>query len=138
MRTISQEPYIIWLSFIVHMCKIIVSVGIFFIFSKFLFFGCAREVKVEKMVQNDKKILSVVLSISGTIHHMIVIYITPVQNDNISGQFFYFFKILIFWVVREVKGQKWSKMIKYSVCCTPCLRNHTSCNCRLWYAFVKW
>ena len=41
-----------------------------------------------------------------TIHHMIVIYDTHVQSYNISRCFFYFFKILIFWVVRRVKGQK--------------------------------
>ena len=29
-----------------------------------------------------------------------------VQNHNISRSFFHFFKILIFWVVRSVKGQK--------------------------------
>ena len=31
---ISQEPYIIWLSFVIHKCKMIMSAGIFFI-SKF-------------------------------------------------------------------------------------------------------
>ena len=35
-------------------------------------------VKVQKMVQNDKKIQSVTLHISGTIDHEIVIYGTPV------------------------------------------------------------
>ena len=37
---------------------------------------------------------------------MIVIYGTHVQNNNISRSFFHFFKILILWVVREVKRQK--------------------------------
>ena len=37
---------------------------------------------------------------------MIVIYGAYVQNDNISSCFFLFFKILIFQVVRGVKGQK--------------------------------
>ena len=37
---------------------------------------------------------------------MIVIYGTHVQNDNISRCFSHFFKMLIFWVVRGVKGQK--------------------------------
>ena len=35
------------------------------------------------------------LHISGTIHHIIVIYGTLVQNDNISKGFFHFYKILI-------------------------------------------
>ena len=55
------------------------------------------------MVQNDKKNLSVMLHISGTIHHMIVIYGPNVQDDNISSISFNF-KILIFWVVRRLKG----------------------------------
>ena len=38
-NTISQEPYIIWLSFVVGKCKMIISPGVFFIFSKFWFFG---------------------------------------------------------------------------------------------------
>ena len=25
-----------------------------------------------------------------------------------------------------------------SVCCTPCLRNHTSCDHNFWYTYVKW
>ena len=37
-RSISQEPYVIWLLFMVHICKMIFS-GAFFIFSKFLFSG---------------------------------------------------------------------------------------------------
>ena len=36
---ISQEPYIIWLSFMVHLCKMMISPGSFFIFSKFGIFG---------------------------------------------------------------------------------------------------
>ena len=32
---ISQEPYIIWSWFMVHMCKRIISPGVFYIFSKF-------------------------------------------------------------------------------------------------------
>ena len=37
---------------------------------------------------------------------MIVIYGTHVQNNIISRVFFDFFKILIFWVHKRVKGQK--------------------------------
>ena len=58
------------------------------------------------MAQNEKKILFVTLHISGTIHHMIVIYGTQVQNDNISRGFFCFFENLIFWVAMEAKRQK--------------------------------
>ena len=63
--SITQEPYIIWLSFMDHMCKMIISPGIFFQFFKFCFFGILRG----KRAKNSPKwqiILSVVLDISET------------------------------------------------------------------------
>ena len=151
----TQEPYIIWLSFIVHMCKIIISPGVYFIFSKFWFSGLlggGGGVKGQKKFQHHKKFCptpflrnhtsydchlwytsvkwwylhcffhffrlllwwkdkkwpkvtknSVTLHISGTIHHMIVLCGTQGWNDNI------FNKILIFRVVRRVKGQSFFK-----------------------------
>ena len=42
------------------------------------------------MAQYDKKILSVSLSMSGTVHHLIVIFGTNVQNENTSSKFFIF------------------------------------------------
>ena len=42
--------------------------------------------------------MSAALGISGTIHHVIAIYGTPVQND--------FFKILVFRVFKGLEGQK--------------------------------
>ena len=41
------------------------------------------------------------------------------------GGFFQFLKILIFWVVMEVKGQKMVQNDKKSVCHAPYLKNHT-------------
>ena len=76
--------------------------------------------------------------------------------------FFYFFEILIFWAVREVKGQKiaqndktlcllcfishyplWkgkkcSKMRKNYVCHAPYLKKRTSYDFHLWYICVGW
>ena len=52
-RFIFQEPYIIWLSFVVHLCEMIISPSVFFIFSNLIF--RVRGVKGQKMVQNDKK-----------------------------------------------------------------------------------
>ena len=37
---ISQEPFIIWSSFLVHMCKMVISPSFFLVFSKFDFLGC--------------------------------------------------------------------------------------------------
>ena len=59
-----------------------------------------------------KKILSVALHFSETIHHMIVIYGTFVKNDDISWHFFHFFKIKIFWIVSGVKEQKMAQNVK--------------------------
>ena len=74
---ISQKPYIIWMSFMVHMCKMIISPAVFFIFSKCWFFRVLRG-KSAKNGPKWQKILSVMLHISGIIHHMIVIYGTHV------------------------------------------------------------
>ena len=73
----------------VQMCILILSPGVFVLFFQ--------------------KVPSVALDISETIHNMIVICGSQVQNDNMCRGFFYFFKILIFWIVRRVKGQKVAK-----------------------------
>ena len=39
LRWTSQEPYLMYLSFMVHVYEIVISPGIFFIFSKFWYFG---------------------------------------------------------------------------------------------------
>ena len=71
---------------------------------KFRFSGSVGD-KRAKNTPEWQKIMSAALLISGTIHHMIVIYGANVWNDNISRCFFNF-KILIFWVNRGLKGQK--------------------------------
>ena len=118
--------------FLVHMCKRIISPGVFPFFQSFNFLGR----KGSKRGKNDPKWMSVALRISGSIHHTIVIFGTHVWNDYISRWFFQFFKILIFRLGRGVKGQKRSKMAKNSVRLTPFLRNRT------WYFIfgtcVKW
>ena len=73
----SQEPYMIWLSLLVHKSKMMISPSIFFIFSKFWFFGLlwVRGGEGHKRTKNgpkSQKILSVVLDISRTIHPMIL------------------------------------------------------------------
>ena len=49
---ISQEPYIIWSSFMIHMCKRIISPGVFYI-SKFWFLLAG---KGQKFAKNGKKL----------------------------------------------------------------------------------
>ena len=74
LRSISQEPYLMWLSFMVHMCKMIIPPGVFFIFSKFWFFGLSWKEKGKKQSRITKNSVRHTLHISGTIHHMIFIY----------------------------------------------------------------
>ena len=104
---ISQEPYIIWLSFMVHMCKMIIS----------------HTLHHTRYLRNHT---------SCSCH-----FWYKCENDNISRSCFHFFKILIFWFVRWVKGQKTVQNDKNFVCHTLHLRNHTSYDCHLWYTCVK-
>ena len=59
-QSISQEPYIIWFSFMVHVSKMIILQAFFSFFQNFDFPDCQwgggdRGVKGQKIVQNDKK-----------------------------------------------------------------------------------
>ena len=56
-----------------HMCKMIISVGLFFFFSKLGFFGFLEGSKGKKWSKMTK-MLSIVHHMSGTIHLMIAIY----------------------------------------------------------------
>ena len=40
LHLISQEPYIIWSSFVVHKCEMVTSPSVFFIFQNFDFLDC--------------------------------------------------------------------------------------------------
>ena len=83
LHSMSQEQYIIWLSFMIHVCKMIISSGVFLYFHN-LIFWVHRGVKGQKTVQNDKK-FCLLHSISQKRYIiMIVIYGANVENDNIS------------------------------------------------------
>ena len=113
----------------VYMCKIIISPGSFFIFSKFWFFGLlggwgvggvggvgrGGGVKGQKMVQMTK---NSVCHASYLRNHTFCDYhlCYTCVNDNISRCFFHFFKVLKFRVVkgegkRAKNGQKWQKIL---------------------------
>ena len=47
--------------------------------------------------------------ISGTVHHLILVCGNICKMMISPGAFFHFFKILIFWAFRGVKGQKVSQ-----------------------------
>ena len=68
---------------------------------------------------------------------MVVICGRQVYNDNISRRFFlHFFKILTFWFVRRVKGQKMAQ-IKKTVPRALYLRKQRLCDLHLWYTIEK-
>ena len=98
--SISQEPCIIWLSFIVHICKMIICSGIFFFhFFKILIFQVVRGVNVQKMVQNYKKFCPS-HSISQELYIIWLSFMVHMCKMIISPDvFFHFFKVLIFWFV---------------------------------------
>ena len=84
-----------------HLCKMILSLGYFFHFFKILILWVVKGgagVNGQKMVQNEKKLCHAPYLMNHI--HMILIYGTHVENDNISRMFFHFFKILIFWIAR--------------------------------------
>ena len=54
LHSISEKPYIRWLSCVVNICKMIISSSVLFHFFKILIFWVHRGVKTQKMVHNDK------------------------------------------------------------------------------------
>ena len=124
-HSIYQELYIIWSSFVVHICKMIISPCFF---SKCWFSGLLEEVK-QKIVQNDK-IFCLLLSASqepyimSFVLHNCRMIISP--GGFFFFFFFHFFKILIFWVVSGVKGQKMGQIdnkfcLWHSISQKPCI-----------------
>ena len=75
LRLIAQEPYVIWLSFVEYKCKMILSWAFFF--WDFDFLGCYKGQRATNGPRWQKT-LSFALYISGTIHHVILIYIAHV------------------------------------------------------------
>ena len=104
----------------------IIYPGIFFlIFSKFWFYWLLGGKRVENCPK-WQEIMSVALHISGTMHHMMVIYVMLVYNNNISRYFFIFSK---FW---------FSGLKKKSIQCSQYLRNWKSYDHDFWCTCVKW
>ena len=105
-HSISQEPYIIWLSFVVHMCKMIISLDILFIFFKIFIFCVVKGVNRQKTVQNDKK-FSLSCSISQERYIIWFSFIVHMSKIIISpGVFFIFSKFWFFGLLGGVKMQK--------------------------------
>ena len=121
----------------VHICKMIISPGFFSFFQNFNFL-VVSEVKVQKMVQNDKNVCQS-RSISQEPYIIWLSFMLHMSKMIISPGFFFIFSkfwfsgLLVGW-----KGKKWPKMRKYSVCLTLYIRNHTSYDCDFLYTCVNW
>ena len=89
--SISQEPYIIWYSFMVHKCKRIISPGSFFIFSKCGFYGLLVGKREDKKFCLSHSISQESCIISYFMVHMCKMIISPCifllffQNFNFLG-----------------------------------------------------
>ena len=98
---------------------------------KNLIFRVVRRVKVQKKGPKWQKTFSFALYISGTIHHMILIYGAHQWKENIYKCFLHFFKILILGSIVGWKSKRRPKMTKISqcLCYTPYLSKHTLFDC---------
>ena len=132
LQLISQEQYIIWLSIMVHLCKMMISLGVFFHFCKILIVWVVKGGGRSKRAKNGTKWEKICQLHPISQESYIMIF---VQNHNISRRFLHFFKILIFGVVRSVK--KWPIMTKNFVLCLLYLRNHISYDLDQWCTSVK-
>ena len=102
-----------------------ISISFFFIFffsffQNFDFLGCLIliywEMKEQKIAQNDKNCLSCLISQAP---YIIFLFVVHKCKMIISPGVFIFFKILILWVVRTVKGQKMAQI--YFISQQPCI-----------------
>ena len=79
-RSISQEPYIIWLPFMVLMCKMIISPGVFFNFSKFWFSGSSRWWKGKKWSKMTKHFVCRILCFRNHTSNDLYLWYTCVKG----------------------------------------------------------
>ena len=124
--SLSQESYIIWLSYlrtmhhmtVIYVCKMIISSGFLFPFFENLVFWVCRGVKVQKMVQNGKNCTPYLRNHTSYdyVKTLIFQFVKGLKGPKKGPKcqkflsvkllcFFIFFKILIFWIIRgQVKG----------------------------------
>ena len=124
--SISQELYIIWLSFMVQMCKIIISPDVFFNF-KILIFWFVRRAERAKNGPKWRKILPASLRFSGTVCTSCDcdFWYTCIKWWYLS-KFFHFIK---FWFLGFLGGKRAKDYLTlpFSVCFALYLRNCRSC-----------
>ena len=131
---LSQELYIISLSVMLHMCKMIISPGVFFSFSKFWFFGFLG-VKGQKTVQNDKKFCQLLFISKGPYIIWLSFLVDICKIIISSGVLFIFprvsFSGTIGWGQKIVQGEK-KLCLLHSIS-----QESSSYDCHLWCECVK-
>ena len=133
---ISEKPYIIRSSFMVQMCKRIISPILFIHFFQILVFGVNSGVKGQKMVQNGKN-LCLLYSISQETFIIWSWVLVHICKTTISPEIFFNFSK--FWFFRYLEGCNDKKL----PIITYFSRSHYIKNCRshhqdFWYTGVKW
>ena len=130
---ISQEPCIIWLPFMVEMCRVIISRGVFFNV-EILIFQVLRGLKGKEWPKMTKISVCCTLYFRNHLSYDLHLWCTGIYKRIVSPgifSFFFFFKILIFGVFRVVKGPKNDLKLPISVCFGLYLRN-----CRLYHQIL--
>ena len=125
-----------------------ISPGVFFIFSKFWFFGLlggrrgggGGSVKVQKAVQNDKKFCPLHSIFEEPYDKKLCLSCSISQEPYIIGLSFMvqmckmiMLKLWFSRLSRGWRGKKWPKMLKISFCRTLYFRNHISYDLHFWY-----
>ena len=126
--SISQEPYIKWLWFMVQMCKMIISPGGFFNFKILIF----QVVGTERVKNDPKWPVCGTLYFRNHISYGLHLWYTCVYKRIISpGIFFIFLKKFNFRIIREWdgggkrtnNGPKWQKILSVSLCISGTLHH---------------
>ena len=99
---ISQEPYIIWSSFLVHICKLI-SPGIFFTFSKFDFWSCCLGKRAKNGPRWQKNLSC---SITQELYIIWLSFTVHICKMIISPSLFSLFQNIDFPCCQREKGKK--------------------------------
>ena len=120
---IFQEPHIIQLSFVVHKCKMIVSLAFLSFFQNLDFSSCWWGKKAKN--GSKKKIFFFCHALYLKNHTFYDHHLWYTTVNSYFQAFFRFFKLLIFWVVGKVKVQKMAQNDK-KLCCAVNLKNYTS------------
>ena len=116
----------IWSWFLVYWCKMMISPGVFFIFSKFWFTESIEGKMAKTTIQNDKK-FCLLRSISQEpcivwLSFMVLMFKMTISPDVFSV----LHNFDLFGLSGGWNGQKSPEMTKNSVCCVLYFRKHIS------------